>query len=177
VILTLSVDSIEQTQQEAPTDPLALRDASAIEPGTSGAVQSRVILDGEQAATPVVTDGGTETATAGTGNSALTIEEIHADAAGDESSNLNDEYIVFSNDGSTALDLSGWTVQDEAGRTYTFPDGFTLAAGETVTLHTGSGSDTETDLYWGSGSAIWNNGGDTVTVTNSEGTVVIEESY
>ena len=52
-----------------------------------------------------------------------------------------------------------------------------LAAEETVTLYTGSGTDTESDLYWGSGSPVWNNGGDTVIVRNSTGAVIIEETY
>ncbi|RRJ34089.1 lamin tail domain-containing protein [Halocatena pleomorpha] len=51
------------------------------------------------------------------------------------------------------LDLSVWTVADEADHTYTFPRGTSLAAGATVTLHTGSWTDTETDHYWGSSSA------------------------
>jgi competence protein ComEC len=44
-------------------------------------------------------------------------------------------------------------------------------------LHTGSGTDTATDLYWDAGRPVWNNDGDTVTVTTSEGEVVIEEAY
>jgi len=176
VVFVSNGNTVEvQTQREAPTDPRSLRDGSAIEPGTSGTVQTRALLTGEAVATPVLTDGGTDTAGAGKGK--LVIEEIHADAAGDESSNLNDEYVVFRNDGSEALDLSGWTVEDEAGKTYTFADGFSLDPGATVTLHTGTGTDGETNLYWGSGSAIWNNAGDTVIVTNSEGAVVLEESY
>jgi len=46
-----------------------------------------------------------------------------------------------------------------------------------VTLHTGSGTDSETDLYWGSGSPIWNNDGDTVTVRNGDDAVVQTETY
>ena len=57
------------------------------------------------------------------------------------------------------------------------PDGYTLPAGETVTLHTGSATDTQTDLCWGSGSPVWNNGGDTVSVRNSDGDIVREETY
>jgi len=68
-------------------------------------------------------------------------------------------------------------IRDDVGKTYTFPDGYTLGAGETVTLHTGSGTDSDTDLYWGSGSPIWNNGGDTVTVRNSDGDIVRQETY
>jgi competence protein ComEC len=84
---------------------------------------------------------------------------------------------VFANSGDEPLDMNGWTVEDEVGKTYTFPDGFTLEAGATVTLHTGSGTDTATDLYWGADSPVWNNGGDTVIVTNADGDRVLTEEY
>jgi micrococcal nuclease len=106
----------------------------------------------------------------------LAVATIHADAEGNDNENLNDEYVVLENTGDTELDLSGWTVADEAGKTYTFGD-VALGAGEQVTLHTGSGTDTGTDAYWGQGSAVWNNGGDTVTVRDADGTVVAERSY
>lgn len=111
------------------------------------------------------------------GSSGLSIAEVHADASGNDNNNLNDEYVVFENTGSEALDLSGWTVSDEAGHTYTFPSGASLASGATVTLHTGSGTDTSSDRYWGQSGAVWNNGGDTVTVTDDTGTLVTSTSY
>jgi len=164
-----------RTQQSAITAPLALRDSDPIEPGSGGDVVERQTFGSGTVSpvqTPVVTDGGTPVS-----DGTLGIETINADADGNDRENLNDEYVVLRNSGDTALELSGWTVSDAAGTTYTVPDGYTLAAGETVTLHTGSGADTQTDLYWGSGSPIWNNGGDTVTVRNSEGDIVREETY
>ena len=163
------------TQQDAPTDAIALRDGSPIEPGTgpSVALRTEITAAGDiSTLTPVTTDGGTDDKAG-----ALTITDIHADAEGTESENLNDEYIVFENTGAEALDLSGWTVSDAAGHTYTFPSGATIEPGATLTLHTGSGSDTATDRYWGSGSAVWNNGGDTITVSNKSGAVVLERQY
>jgi len=46
-----------------------------------------------------------------------------------------------------------------------------------VTLRTGTGTDTDADLYWGSGAAVWNNDGDTVIVRNSDGDPVLRETY
>ena len=165
------------TQATAPTEPLSLRDGTEVEPGTTGPVQPRATIMGGQVTEPIVTDGGTPSDTTPTTSGALTVEQIHADAEGDERENLNDEYVVFRNSGDESLDFSGWTVRDAAGQTYTVPDGVTVDAGETITLHTGSGTDTATDLYWGSGSPIWNNAGDTLTVTNSDGEEVLQESY
>jgi micrococcal nuclease len=68
-------------------------------------------------------------------------------------------------------------VHDEAGKTYTFADGTTLAPGASITLHTGDGTDTDAHRYWGRDGAVWNNGGDTVTVRDASGDVVAERSY
>ncbi|MDS0260536.1 lamin tail domain-containing protein [Haloarcula sp. S1CR25-12] len=163
-----------QTQAAAPTEPLDIRSGEPIAPGTSGDVVERAIIAATSGTTEtptVATDGGTQV------GGELAVERIHADAASDDRDNLNDEYVVFENTGTEPLDLSGWTVEDEVGTTYTFPDGFTLDDGSSVTLYTGSGTDTETELYWGSGSPIWNNGGDTIIVHNSEGESVLTETY
>ena len=85
--------------------------------------------------------------------------------------------MVFRNSGPEQLDLSGWTITDEAGKTYTVPNGYTLGVGETVALYTGAGTNTEDIQYWDAGSPVWNNAGDTVTVRNSEEDVVREETY
>ena len=169
------------TQRAAPTDARSLRDGSATSPETDGEVSVRLTVDGTATATPLP-DGGetptsTQTTTTAPSAGALAVERVHADAAGTERENLNDEYIVFTNTGDSALDLGGWTVRDAADHEYRFPAGTTLDAGATLTLRTGSGTDTTTDVYWNSGSPIWNNGGDTIFVENSEGTLVLEEEY
>jgi len=75
------------------------------------------------------------------------------------------------------IDLTSWIIQDAAGHSYKFSDGFILQPGATVTLHSGSGSDSATDLYWNSKYAIWNNDGDTIYVINAAGKVVLTKSY
>ena len=174
-----------QTQRDAPTDPLAIRNGEPIEPGTSGEVVERTRLGGD----PVdggpggETDDGSDDTDAENETmstdpaAALEVATINADAEGDDGENLNDEYVVFENTGDEPVDLSGWTVEDEAAHSYEFPQGFTLDAGATVTLRTGSGTDTDTELYWGSGSPIWNNAGDTVILSNADGEHVLEVSY
>ncbi len=112
------------------------------------------------------------------GGDTLAVTEIHADAQGRDGKRLEDEYVVFQNTGTTDLDLSGWTVSDEAGKSYEFPDGFTLASGDTVTLHSGTGEADDANLYWGrTHGAVWNNAGDTITVTDESGTRRLNRSY
>ncbi|ACJ16003.1 competence-like protein [Thermococcus onnurineus NA1] len=98
------------------------------------------------------------------GTSKIVIYYVHYDAKGNDNYpwNLNDEYIVIANLGCKDEELSGWKLVDEKKHTYTFPSGVIVKAGKTVTVHTGSGTDTDTDLYWGSSwGAVWDNDGDT----------------
>lgn len=165
-----------ETQREAPTDPLRLRDAPPVAPDAGGAVESRRAVGADAADDgpsgdrgPAVADGGRTTERIGI--------SVHADAAGDDRTNLDDEYVIVENTGNTTLDLSGWTITDEAGHTYAFSDGTTLAPGAQLTLHTGAGDDGRTDRYWGASSPVWNNDGDTVILANHDGEPVVTETY
>ena len=160
------------TQAAAPTDPSRLREGEPVAPGTSRSVERRAVIQGDAPAAPTaVTDGGTEPP------GSLAVVEINADAEGDDRSNLNGEYITFENTGSEPLEVGGWEVTDAAGASYTIPAGVTLDPGERVTLYTGAGTDTDDALYWGAASPVWNNAGDTITVRNASGGVVLQETY
>ncbi len=88
-----------------------------------------------------------------------------------EKENLNEEWVEIYNDGSSDADLTGWVLEDGQNHTYTFPD-FSLTAGAKVKIRTGIGDDTSEDLFWNRSSSIWNNGGDTATLTDAEGNIV-----
>ena len=66
--------------------------------------------------------------------------------------------------------LTGWTLSDKEGNVYTFPD-FSLWGGGAINVHTTSGTNTVTDLYWGQPNAVWN-AGDQVTLSDTSGTVI-----
>jgi micrococcal nuclease len=100
-----------------------------------------------------------------------------ADAAGNDNENLNGEYVTLRNRGDDSLDLSGWQISDEAGKTYTFPDGTTLASGATLRVYSGSGTDDGTDFYWNRSGAVWNNDGDTLRLTDADGDPVVSLGY
>jgi micrococcal nuclease len=122
-------------------------------------------------------DDTTDRTAVNTQNSQLELVEIHADAAGNDNENLDDEYLVFENVGPESVDISGWTISDSAGHTYSVPDGVQLAARARIRLVTGSGTNTESTLYWGKDQALWNNGGDTITVRTTDGEIVLRKSY
>jgi micrococcal nuclease len=104
--------------------------------------------------------------------------EVHPDAAGDDARNLNDEWVRFTNDDAAPLVLDGWMVRDESSsHRYRF-EALTLAPRAAVTLRSGCGTDTDTERHWCvTGSAIWNNGGDTVFLLDPVGNVVAQYGY
>ncbi len=106
----------------------------------------------------------------------IVVSQMRADAAGDDNKNLNDEYFVLKNTSTKPINLTGWTVKDAATHIYTFPS-FILGGNASVTIFTGSGSNTAVELYWGSTRAIWNNDGDTLYLRDKNGNLVLEYTY
>lgn len=83
---------------------------------------------------------------------------------------LNAEYFTLRNSGTDPRSISGWTVRDVTGYTYTFGT-FTLQGGASVTVHTGGGTNTSSHRYWGRSWYVWNNTGDTASLYTSSGTL------
>ena len=106
-----------------------------------------------------------------TAEAELVIDEVFWDAPGNDNENLNGEWIRISNAGDGLVDMTGWGIKDEsASHRYRFPSGFVLSPGEAVTVYTGCGEDFDRDLFWcQTGSAIWNNDGDTAFLTDPNG--------
>ena len=90
--------------------------------------------------------------------------------------NLNGEYVSFKNSCDFAISMKGWSVKDDATHMYKFPD-FVLASHQTVTLNTGSGTDSVDNLYWGQNLPVWNNDVDTLYMWDSEGKLILEYGY
>ncbi|MDQ1275660.1 MAG: competence protein ComEC [Euryarchaeota archaeon] len=73
---------------------------------------------------------------------------------------LQDEWVKITNRGSSPVSLEGWKIEDDGNNhAYSFTS-FTLESQATVTLYTGGGTATATELYMDSDSPIWNNDGD-----------------
>ena len=106
----------------------------------------------------------------------VVIWNAHHDAAGDDDYNLNDEYLVLKNVGGESINLEGWNVMDKKNHTYVFPH-FELLPNTTVTIHTGFGTNSASDIYGGSGRAIWDNDGDTVYFFDADGILIDTKSW
>ncbi len=102
---------------------------------------------------------------------------FHYDAEGDDAANLNDEYFTLENTGTAPVDLGGWTVSNERGEVFRFPDGYVLAVGAVVFVHSGAGIDTDNVLYWNADGPIWHNDSDIAVLYDATGLIVDLYAY
>lgn len=104
------------------------------------------------------------------------ITSFHANPIGDDTADLNAEYLRIANLRAQPRSLEGWIVSNEHGDRYVFGR-VVVPGGHTVTLATGSGED-QTDpeqpirLFWRQARPMWSNRGDVATLMDPEGRVV-----
>jgi LysM repeat protein len=101
-----------------------------------------------------------------TGDLKITISEILAPGQVDQ------ERVVISNVGERLADMQGWTLSDNEGNVYSFPN-FRLWAGGSVTVHTRVGQDGNppANFYWGKLQAVWSNS-EVATLKDAAGAVI-----
>lgn len=124
-------------------------------------------LRGSDSVTPGGFDGS---GSKGTGE--LSVADVHAAAKKPVK-----EFVAFENTGSASVDLTGWTVWNESNDGYLFPDGASVAPGETIRLVTGPGDDGGGVFYWDKATDVWPDDGGTVLVKDDAGDAVIEYTY
>ncbi len=91
---------------------------------------------------------------------------------GDVADVESDEYVEIMNGTDEAVDLTGYYIMGSSGdEVFTFSE-YELAAGESAMVYTNQG-----ELSFESGSAIWNNDGETVYLYDADGTLVDSYSY
>jgi Lamin Tail Domain len=90
---------------------------------------------------------------------------------------LNGEWVELQNTSGSKISLKGWTLHDAGTKhTYTFGT-YTINALGSVKIHTGKGSNTQTNRYWGLSGYVWNNTGDTATLVDNHGNRIDRCSY
>jgi micrococcal nuclease len=103
---------------------------------------------------------------------ALKITHIKANAPGNDNENPNGEWIEITNQGREPVQMTAYTLKDEANHIYTFGD-FAPAPGTSFRIYSGQGQDSPSELYWGlNGESIWNNGGDAAFLRDADGNLV-----
>jgi endonuclease/exonuclease/phosphatase family metal-dependent hydrolase len=114
----------------------------------------------------------TITVSGGGGTGGVFINEVLINEAG---SDVNGEFVELLNSGSTAVDLSGWTISDASGLRHTFASGTSLGAGLAVAVFGGAAgipAGLTNAVAASTGTLSLSNSSDTVTVKNAAGTVV-----
>ncbi|MFH0987262.1 MAG: lamin tail domain-containing protein [Candidatus Micrarchaeota archaeon] len=106
----------------------------------------------------------------------IAVFDFHYDAEDDDSSNLNDEYVILENNCSGDISMLGWTAKDRATNMYTFGN-FTLRSGDDFVLRTGCGQNSSDELYWCSSGAVWNNDEDALYLRDGEGKLAVYAPY
>jgi micrococcal nuclease len=107
----------------------------------------------------------------------IRITALNYDAPGADHLAPNGEWVELTNQGGTSIDLNGYTLTDEGSHVYTFGP-VLLAPKATLRLHSGRGTDTAAELYWGlANDAVWNNDGDTAYLRDAAGTFVDAYAY
>ena len=99
------------------------------------------------------------------------IKKIHYAQVG---TNLNTEYIVFKNVSTSPVQMRGWEIisaPSSDNQHYFFPK-TRVQPGHTVTLYTGSGTNSPGKRYWKSTSPRWDNSGDKAILKNAGGSIV-----
>ncbi len=102
---------------------------------------------------------------------------VHADAPGNDHGNPNGEYAVIRSVESEDRPIGGWSLCDRANQCFRFPAGAVLRAGGQLVVHTGSGRADGSRYYMGRRQAVWNNNGDTATLYDETGAVVVVFDY
>jgi hypothetical protein len=104
----------------------------------------------------------------------VTFSKVYVNSPGSDTrsnSSLNAEWVLLRNNTTKSIQLKGWTVRDRSAHIYKFGS-FSLGSKKTVYVHTGKGTNTSTNRYWGSGNYIWNNDGDAATLRNASNATI-----
>ena len=112
--------------------------------------------------------------------SPVVISEIFYNSPGSDNrsnASLNAEWVKIRNRTAHPVSLSGWTLRDTSRHVYHFAVGYSLRAHGTVRVHTGSGRDTQRNLFQNRGWYVWNNDGDTAILRGPAGNTRDRCSY
>jgi beta-lactamase superfamily II metal-dependent hydrolase len=108
--------------------------------------------------------------------SSVYISAVQFNAPGDDTKNLNGEWVRLANRGDGAVLLTSWTLSDKnSAEPYRFPAVF-LLPGNSVTVYTGSGELNDTALFMGRTTPLWGNSGDEAILRDGSGNIIDQRS-
>jgi LysM repeat protein len=93
------------------------------------------------------------------------VQIVAIEKAGD----VTAEGVRIRNTGNT-INVTGWTLSDAQGNTYTFGERI-IFSNQEVTVYTRAGQNTPTVAFWGLDTPVWGDAGDIVTLKDARGNV------
>lgn len=95
----------------------------------------------------------------------------------DGAADVNGETVTLRNDGLATVDITRWSLADASGKNlFTFPS-FVLPPGGIAVVHSGRGSPSGPDLYWGKTTGIWNDAGDAAILRDATSATISTYAY
>jgi len=105
----------------------------------------------------------------------VTLDKFHYNAKGDDSVNLEDEYVSIKNVCGSDVGISGWTLRNRHSY-YKIPE-FRMVGGSTVRIVTGNGTKSDSSIFLSQKMPMWSNKEDSMYLIDGRGRVVLEKSY
>jgi endonuclease YncB( thermonuclease family) len=108
---------------------------------------------------------------------------VNGDADGDDTENLNGEWVRIRNlDPVRTVHLGGWSIQNSGPNRFVLPDWVTVTGGEELTVHVGQGTSTWTEVFLGEKETLFNNmtahgGGDGAFLFDPQGDLRASTTY
>ena len=90
--------------------------------------------------------------------------------------NYNSQEAVFYNSCDYDCNLNGWKIKDEGRKTFIFSN-FNLDGNKELKIKVGEGTDNSDILFWKGEDYVWTKTGDTFFLRDSEGKLILFESY
>jgi hypothetical protein len=112
-----------------------------------------VSISAVQPAAPLTNQGGSAPQATLSPQEDIPVEIVSVIGAG----TLNAEWVVVSYKGEDQINLASWELRDEDRNIFVFPQ-LVLHTDGAVQIHTGSGTNTVIDLYWGESEPVWESG-------------------
>lgn len=151
---------VHQVQENETFDSIAAKYSVSVEEliAVNGFPQAQPLGPGEVLRIPVTPQGN--------------IEIDRVVAAGD----LENERVILKHRGKGQVSLVGWSIQDEQGNKFIFPEfpQLTLYEAGVVNVYTKPGVNTVVDLFWGLNQVMWRSGA-TVSLVDPNG--VVRDTY
>ncbi len=165
--LELFIDVTAATEAAQVTDENTASTGSDETPDGEGTEDPEATEDLSPSATPTATPIPTITLAPTASNAQVTIVEVI------NPGDITTEAVIIRNDGNL-VDISGWTISDAEGNTYTFAQGKRLFSGGSLTINTRAGADTAILYFWNQDTAVFGDGGEAgeaVVLTDANGVV------